>query len=59
MTARGMPYYAGLAIAAGIAVQQQFVIRYRDPQACFRVFLENNRFGAVVFLGLVLDYYVG
>jgi len=57
MAARGMLYYAGLFVAAGIAVQQQFAIRDRDPQACFRVFLENNRFGAVVFLGLVLDYY--
>lgn len=57
MSGRGMLYYAGLVIAAGIAVQQQFVIRDRDPQACFRVFLENNRWGAVVFIGLVLDYY--
>src|SRR3990172_5829641 len=56
-TGRGMLYYAGLAIVGGIAVQQQFAIRRRDPQACFRVFLENNRFGAVVFLGLALDYY--
>jgi 4-hydroxybenzoate polyprenyltransferase len=57
MTGRGMLYYTGLVIAAGIAVQQQFVIRDRDPQLCFRVFLENNRFGAVVFVGLVLDYH--
>lgn len=57
MSGRGMLYYAGLAFAGGIAVQQQFAIRDRDPQACFRVFLENNRFGAVVFAGLVLDYY--
>jgi len=57
MTGRGMLYYSGLVIAAGIAVQQQFVIHDRDPQACFRVFLENNRFGAAVFIGLVLDYH--
>jgi 4-hydroxybenzoate polyprenyltransferase len=57
MAGRGMLYYAGLALAAGIAVQQQWLIRDRDPQACFRVFLENNRFGAAVFVGLALDYY--
>ena len=57
MTARGMLYYAGLVVAAAIAVQQQFAIRDRDPQACFRIFLENNRFGAAVFAGLVLDYH--
>ncbi|HEX9813252.1 MAG TPA: 4-hydroxybenzoate octaprenyltransferase [Burkholderiales bacterium] len=57
MAGRGILYDAGLVIAAGIAVQQQLAIRDRDPQACFRVFLENNRFGAVVFVGLVLDYH--
>ena len=58
MTARGFLYYGGLAVAAVLAVQQQFRIRGRDRGACFRAFLENNRFGAVVFLGLALDYYV-
>ncbi|HEX7043557.1 MAG TPA: 4-hydroxybenzoate octaprenyltransferase [Burkholderiales bacterium] len=58
MTERGILYYTGLAMAAALAVQQQFRIRRREPAECFRAFLENNRFGAVVFLGLALDYYV-
>jgi len=58
MTERGILYYTGLAAAAALAVQQQFRIRRREPAECFRAFLENNRFGAVVFLGLALDYYV-
>jgi len=58
MTERGILYYTALAAAAALAVQQQFRIRRREPAQCFRAFLENNRFGAVVFLGLALDYYV-
>jgi 4-hydroxybenzoate polyprenyltransferase len=59
MTRRGTLYYAGLVVAAALAGLQQFQIRAREPQACFRAFLDNNRFGAVIFLGLVLDYYLG
>jgi 4-hydroxybenzoate polyprenyltransferase len=57
MTAgRGWFYYAGLAVAAGLAAYQQWLIRERHPEACFRAFLNNNWFGAAVFAGLVLDY---
>jgi 4-hydroxybenzoate polyprenyltransferase len=59
MTSRGILYYVGLAAAAAIAAHEQFMIREREPQACFRAFLDNNRFGAVVFLGLALDYVKG
>ncbi len=54
--ARGWPYYAGLAAAAGFAAYQQWLIRDRRPEACFRAFLNNNWFGAAVFAGLALDY---
>jgi 4-hydroxybenzoate polyprenyltransferase len=59
MADRGMLYYVGLAGAAAIAAHEQFMIREREPQACFRAFLDNNRFGAVVFLGVALDYFKG
>lgn len=59
IAARGMLYYSGLAAAGAFAVYQQVRIRRRAPEACFRAFLDNNRFGAVTFLGLVLDYYYG
>jgi 4-hydroxybenzoate polyprenyltransferase len=52
----GLTYYIGLLLAAGLALQQQWQIRTRDRDACFRAFLDNNRFGAVVFAGLLLDY---
>lgn len=59
MADRGILYYVGLAAAAAIAAHEQFMIRARESQACFRAFLDNNRFGAVVFLGLALDYFKG
>ena len=52
----GVTYYMGLAAAAGFAGWQQWLMRNRERDGCFRAFLNNNRFGAVVFAGLVLDY---
>jgi 4-hydroxybenzoate polyprenyltransferase len=52
----GVTYYMGLAAAAGFAAWQQWLMRQRERAGCFRAFLNNNRFGAVVFIGLALDY---
>lgn len=49
-------YYAGLLIAAGLALYQQWLIGGREPARCFRAFLNNNYYGMAVFLGLVVDY---
>jgi len=51
-------YYFGLLLASGLALYQQYLIRERQPKACFQAFLNNNWFGAAVFTGLVLDYLV-
>jgi 4-hydroxybenzoate polyprenyltransferase len=51
-----IPYYAGLAIAAGFAAYQQSLIRDRQRDGCFRAFLNNNYFGAAVFLGLLVSF---
>ena len=59
MAERGILYYGGLAVAGALAVHQQVRIREREAAACFRAFLDNNRFGAVIFAGLALDYFVG
>ncbi len=55
----GLYFYLGVAFAAGLAAWQQYLIRYRDREGCFRAFLNNNWFGAVVFLGILLDYFLG
>lgn len=50
-------YYAGLVAAAGFALYHQWLMRSASRDAYFKVFIDNNRFGGVIFLGLVLDYY--
>lgn len=52
----GLGYYAGLAAAAGFALYEQYLLRGRERDGCFRAFLNNNWFGAAVFAGLVLDF---
>ena len=51
----GWAYYAGLAVAAGIAIYHYTLIRGRQREQCFKAFLHNNWFGAAVFSGIVLD----
>lgn len=56
MAQLGLYYYLGLTAAAALALYQQYLIRNRDRDGCFRAFLNNSWFGAAVFAGLVLDY---
>jgi 4-hydroxybenzoate polyprenyltransferase len=56
MAQLGHWYWVGLAVAAALAVHQQVLIRDREPDRCFRAFLNNNLFGLVVFAGIALDY---
>jgi 4-hydroxybenzoate polyprenyltransferase len=55
----GMYYYAGVLVAAGFAVYQQYLIREREPDHCFKAFLNNNWVGAAIFAGIVLHYMLG
>ena len=50
------PYYGGILVATGLFVYQQKLIYYRDKTQCFKAFLNNNWFGMVVFIGLLVDY---
>jgi 4-hydroxybenzoate polyprenyltransferase len=49
-------WYVALAVTAVLFFHQQWRIRERDPQACFRAFLGNNHVGMVIFAGIVADY---
>jgi len=49
-------YYTGLLIALALVVYQQYLIRERQPEMCFRAFLNNNWLGVAIFAGLVLSY---
>ena len=56
LAGRGPWYWMGLAVATGIGIYQQRLIRDRDLRGCFEAFLSNNYLGMAVFVGLVLDY---
>lgn len=49
-------YYISLLFAAGLSLYQQYLIRSRKPTLCFKAFLNNNWFGLVVWIGLVINY---
>jgi 4-hydroxybenzoate polyprenyltransferase len=52
----GLWYGLGLAVAAVFALYQQFLIRARKPEDCFKAFLNNNYFGMAIFVGIALHY---
>jgi 4-hydroxybenzoate polyprenyltransferase len=53
--AQGVIYDAALAIAGMLAISHLWMIRTRDPAACFRAFLGNHWLGMAVFVGIVAD----
>ncbi len=57
MAGLGWPYYAGLVIAAGVALHHYTLIRGRQREQCFEAFLHNNWIGAAVFAGVAADYW--
>jgi 4-hydroxybenzoate polyprenyltransferase len=54
----GWPYALGLSVAACIAGYHYTLIRERDRMRCFKAFLHNNWFGAAVFAGIAIDYFL-
>ena len=52
----GLSYYLGVVAAGGLFGYQQYLIRKREPKACFDAFLNNHWVGSLVFAGLFLDY---
>jgi 4-hydroxybenzoate polyprenyltransferase len=55
---RGPIYFTSLLIASGLCFQQYSQIMAREPADCFKAFLSNNRVGAIIFIGIVLDYWL-
>lgn len=52
----GWAYYLGVAFACGFSVYQQILIFKRERAKCFKAFLNNNWFGLVIFVGVLLQY---
>ena len=56
MAGRGAAFHIALIAAAALFGYQQWLIRERGRDACFRAFLNNHYFGLLLFLGLFVDY---
>ena len=55
----GWPWFTGVAIAAALFAWQQYKVRNRDRDACFKAFLNNNWVGVVIWAGLLGTYFLG
>ena len=53
-----LPFYLGILVAAGLFLHQQRLIFYRDRQACFKAFLNNNYVGMAIALGIAGHYFM-
>jgi len=51
----GWPFALALGAAALLFLYQQWLIRHREREPCLRAFLNNNRVGLLVFVGIVAD----
>ncbi len=47
-------FFVGIILCMGIVTYQQVLTHERIPENCFKAFLNNNWFGAVIYLGLML-----
>ena len=54
--ALGVWWFVGVVVGVGFFIWQQWLIRHRERADCFRAFLNNNIYGGVIFLGLVLQF---
>ena len=52
----GFWYFGGLGAAGFFALYQQYLIKDRDSERCFRAFMSNSALGACIFVGMALDY---
>ncbi|MFW6092350.1 MAG: 4-hydroxybenzoate octaprenyltransferase [Pseudomonadota bacterium] len=55
----GLFYHLGLTVALGLFIHQQYLIRDRTREGCFRAFLDNVRVGFAFFAGVVLETTLG
>ncbi len=51
------PYYVCLLAAFGVVLYHYQLIKNRDEMQCFKAFLHNNWLGALIFAGMLINYY--
>ena len=54
----GLFYFLGLFFAAAVAGYHYTLIHARQRERCFKAFLHNNWFGAAVFAGIAIEYFM-
>lgn len=52
----GLWYYSGVAACAAFFVYQQWLIRERQRDNCFKAFLNNHYAGMALFVAIVVEY---
>jgi len=50
------PWFVGVAVASVLFAWQQYQVRKRDRDACFKAFLNNNWVGVAIWSGLLVTY---
>ncbi|MEO9654199.1 4-hydroxybenzoate octaprenyltransferase [Marinomonas sp.] len=58
LSAQHWPYFVALLACLWLFYQQFQQSKTRDRQACFKSFLDNNRVGYTLFLGIIGSYFV-
>lgn len=51
----GLVYYLSLGVAGLLFAYQQYLIRFRERDACFKAFLNNHWVGMVICVGILID----
>ena len=54
----GLFYFLGLFFAAAVVGYHYTLIHARQRERCFKAFLHNNWFGAAVFAGIAIEYFM-
>ena len=49
-------FFTGLAGAAALFIRQQYQVRHRERDPCFRAFLNNHYVGLIIFAGIFTHY---
>ncbi|HET8700061.1 MAG TPA: 4-hydroxybenzoate octaprenyltransferase [Nitrococcus sp.] len=52
----GAVFWLALTLATLLFCYQQYLIRERRREECFRAFLNNNLYGGLIFIGIALHY---
>lgn len=54
----GSFFYLGVALASGLLIYQQYLLKDRAREDCFAAFLNNHWVGLAIYGGVVLDFWL-